>query len=413
MNRTFSTDMVILGGGIAGLWLLNRLRQRGFDAVLLEKSTLGGGQTIASQGIIHGGLKYALNGVLSPASSAIAAMPERWRRCLQGQGDVDLRGCRVLSPHYFMWSSGGYRSRLKTFLGSKALRGRIDALSEREYPDFFRNHEISGALYRLSDFVLDTPSLVMLLAQPHRDRILRIDADTLQTHMTEDGKLDCLTLQSHGGAVKLRAQRFVLCAGEGNGPLLQQLGITQPEMQSRPLHMLVARVAHALPAYVHCIGDSFGMTPRLTVTSHPDPTSDGNSWIWYIGGEIAESGVERSPEEQQAEGLRQLSEAFPWVDFSAAQWGSFFINRAEPRLPNLQRPDNAYVSAKQNLLITWPTKLTLTPDLSDSVCDELDRQQVQPQAAPAANAEDSTTLSSCFDFPEVAQPRWEHFFTGA
>ena len=35
MNRTFSTDMVILGGGIAGLWLLNRLRQRGFDAVLL------------------------------------------------------------------------------------------------------------------------------------------------------------------------------------------------------------------------------------------------------------------------------------------------------------------------------------------------------------------------------------------
>src|SRR3989338_3237970 len=116
MTRSFSTDIVIIGGGIAGLWLLNRLRQQGFDAIVLEKSALGSGQTIASQGIIHGGLKYALSGVLSPASSAIAAMPEHWRRCLRGEGDVDLRGCRVLGPHYFMWSGGGYRSRLKTFL---------------------------------------------------------------------------------------------------------------------------------------------------------------------------------------------------------------------------------------------------------------------------------------------------------
>ncbi len=123
--------------------------------------------------------------------------------------------------------------------------------------------------------------------------------------------------------------------------------------------------------------------------------------------------MQRSAEEQQAEGQRQLSEAFPWVDFSAVQWSSFFINRAEPRLPNLQRPDNAFVSAKQNLLITWPTKLTLTPDLSDSVCAELERQGVQPQAAPAANADSSATLSSCFDFPEVAKPRWEHLFRGA
>lgn len=413
MNQTFSTDIVIVGGGIAGLWLLNRLRQRGFDAVLLEKSTLGGGQTIASQGIIHGGLKYALNGVLSPASSAIAAMPEHWRRCLLGQGDVDLRGCRVLSPHYYMWSSGGYRSRLKTFLGSKALRGRIDALDERDYPDFFRGRDISGALYRLSDFVVDTPSLISLLAEPHRDRILRIDTETMQMALADDGHLENLTLQSRNGIVKLQAQRFVLCAGEGNGPLLQQLGITQPEMQTRPLHMLAARVPHAQPAFVHCIGDSFGMTPRLTVTSHPDPTCESGGWIWYIGGEIAESGVQRSAEEQQAEGQRQLGEAFPWVDFSAVQWSSFFINRAEPRLPNLQRPDNAFVSAKQNLLITWPTKLTLTPDLSDSVCAELERQGVQPQAAPAANADSSATLSSCFDFPEVAKPRWEHLFRGA
>jgi glycine/D-amino acid oxidase-like deaminating enzyme len=138
-RSTATTDIVIFGGGIAGLWLLNRLRQQGYDVILLESDALGGGQSLASQGIIHGGLKYALNGVLSPASSAIAQMPERWRSCLQGEGDVDLRGCKVLAPHYFMWSGGGYRSRLKSFLGSKALRGRIDALKPAQYPAFFRN----------------------------------------------------------------------------------------------------------------------------------------------------------------------------------------------------------------------------------------------------------------------------------
>ena len=40
--------------------------------------------------------------------------------------------------------------------------------------------------------------------------------------------------------------------------------------------------------YVHCIGDSFSLTPRLTVTSHQDV--NGNT-VWYLGGEIAESGV--------------------------------------------------------------------------------------------------------------------------
>lgn len=407
MTRSFSTDIVIIGGGIAGLWLLNRLRQQGFDAIVLERSALGNGQTIASQGIIHGGLKYALSGVLSPASSAIATMPEHWRRCLRGEGDVDLRGCRVLAPHYFMWSGGGYRSRLKTFLGSKSLRGRIDTLSAAKYPPFFRHSDISGALYQLSDFVLDTPALLELLAKPHRDRIFEIDADTLRASVKDNGHIKSIELQSRSGAVSIQAQRFVLCAGEGNGALLEMLGIVAPCMQTRPLHMVVVRTSHPEPVYVHCIGDDFGMTPRLTITSHPDASREGG-WIWYVGGELAESGVRRSSEEQQAEGRKQLTEAFPWVDFTDAQWSSFLINRAEPRLPNLQRPDTAYVNSQQNLLITWPTKLALTPNLSDTVCTELARQQVTPKTSKTR--EPATALSDCLDFPGVARPRWDAIF---
>lgn len=402
MTQELNTDIVIIGGGIAGLWLLNRLRQQGLDVVLLESQALGGGQTIASQGIIHGGLKYALSGVLSPASSAIAGMPDRWRQCLAGEGDIDLKDTRVLAPHYFMWSSGGYRSRLKTFLGSKTLRGRIDALSASAYPEFLRGQALSGTLYQLTDFVVDTPSLVETLAAPHSERLFRVEKDKLKIQKSASGTIERLHLQTQNGSVSLSAQRYILCAGEGNGDLLAQIGLEQPVMQTRPLHMLALKSSHPHPVFLHCIGDSFGMTPRMTITSHP---SQDGGWVWYIGGEIAESGVNRSAEQQIAEGRKQLHDVFPWVDYDNAQWTSFFINRAEPKLANLQRPDTAFLHATGNTLITWPTKLTLTPELGASVVSTL-----KQQAITAKRHDSETTLSELrqhFAQPEVANPRWE------
>ena len=64
-KSTLKPDILILGGGIAGLWLINRLNAAGYQCLLLESHTLGGDQTLASQGIIHGWLKYALGCSLS------------------------------------------------------------------------------------------------------------------------------------------------------------------------------------------------------------------------------------------------------------------------------------------------------------------------------------------------------------
>ncbi len=407
-------QIVIIGGGIAGLWLLNRLCDSGYDAVLVEKHRLGGGQTLASQGIIHGGLKYALNGVLSPASSAIADMPRRWRLCLDGQGELDLSGVSLLSPDYYMWSSSGYRSRLKTFLGSKALRGRIEALSAGEYPAFFQRAEgsraLRGTLYRLNDFVVDTSSLIEVLAQRHRQRIF--SAQSIQLQRGSHSEPSRLLLETAKATVEVRAERFILCAGEGNQQLLNQVQEARPEMQRRPLQMVCLRTAHPQPVYVHCIGDSFGMAPRLTITSHPVASPDASSpeWIWYVGGELAEKGVERSAAEQQQAAREELSETFPWVDFAAARWGSFSVNRAEPRVPSLQRPDTAWLSASGDLLVSWPTKLTLCPDLGDVALEMLRDQQILPGARAEGSRAASEVLPAHFAFPGIAAPRWEDMF---
>src|SRR3990167_9167176 len=104
MKTTATADIVILGGGIAGLWLLARLRKAGFAAILFESQALGGGQTNKAQGIIHGGMKYALQGVLTKEASGMADLPALWRDCLSGKGEIDLSHVPVLSDKHYLWS---------------------------------------------------------------------------------------------------------------------------------------------------------------------------------------------------------------------------------------------------------------------------------------------------------------------
>ena len=159
-TQTLHTDVAIIGGGIAGLWTLNQLRNRGYSAVLFEHQALGSCQTIGSQGMIHGGVKYALAGAWNGGSETIAAMPATWRDCLAGTGQVDLRACKVLSDSFYLWSSAKLQSRLTSFFASKMLRGRVQKLQPDDYPTPLQAPAFRGQVYRLVDLVLDVPSLV-------------------------------------------------------------------------------------------------------------------------------------------------------------------------------------------------------------------------------------------------------------
>ena len=165
-QQTLSTDVVIIGAGIAGLWLHNRLNKMGFHALLLENNTIGNAQTLSSQGIIHGGAKYALNGIFSKATQAIGDMPARWQACLAGQGDVDLTGVNVLADHQLMWSKDQLSSKMLSFFASKALASRMQAVAKSARPSLFQHADFKGVLYQLDEPVLDDSSVLNCLAKP-------------------------------------------------------------------------------------------------------------------------------------------------------------------------------------------------------------------------------------------------------
>lgn len=367
MSQSLSTDVLIVGGGIAGLWLNARLRRQGFATVLVECGSLGGGQSLKSQGIIHGGAKYALHGALTGASEAIADMPRRWREALAGAGELDLSGVRILSDAHYLWSPGTLAGNLTSFFASKAVRGRVDQVKGEQLPPALQHPKFKGKVYRLAELVLDVPSLIARLAELAGDGLL---AARQVEPLREGGELCGLIVDGR----EIRAQRVVLSAGAGNAELLAALGIEQPAQQLRPLHMVLAKGPALKPLYAHCLGG--GPKPRVTVTTHP--AADGQ-WVWYLGGDLAEAdGVARDEGAQVAAAQREMAALLPWVDQSQTRWATLRVDRAEPAQSGLVRPDNAFLAEQQNLLVGWPTKLALAPDFADRVLATLQRDGVTP-----------------------------------
>ncbi|UVL88865.1 NAD(P)/FAD-dependent oxidoreductase [Pseudomonas sichuanensis] len=387
MPSAISTDVLIVGAGVAGLWLNARLRKQGYSTVLVERASLGGEQTIKSQGIIHGGTKYALHGALTGASEAIADMPRRWREALAGTGELDLTGTRLLSDAHYLWSPGTLAGNLTSFFASKAVRGRVDQVKGEQLPPALQDRAFKGKVYRLAELVIDVPSLLVNLAQLAGDSLL---AGERIEPLREGDELVGLNVDGR----EIRAQRIVLSAGGGTEDLLHALGLNQPTMQRRPLHMVLAKGPNLKPLYAHCLGG--GPKPRITVTTHP--AADGQ-WVWYLGGDLAEAdGVAREPAAQIAAAQKEVAGLLPWVDQSLIRWATLRIDRAEPGQSGLVRPDNAFLAEQQRLLVGWPTKLALAPDLTDRVLASLERDGIRPAARP-----DLTDLPR----PPLGVPAWE------
>jgi glycerol-3-phosphate dehydrogenase len=389
-----NVDVLILGGGIAGLWLLADLRAQGVNA-LLATDELGKGQTIASQGIIHGGTKYALTGKVTGATLAIGDMPRLWKAALHGEGTVDLSKVKVLTESQLLWTSGGIGSRMTGFFASKAMKSRMDAVPHDAYPALFRHAEFHGGLYRLDEPVLDVPSLLASLREQLADALVEVDVQRSGLQPAKNG-YGYQAVLPNGQVLEIAAQHIILTAGAGNAALLtriacgRQPALLLPKMQRRPLQMVMVR--GDLPMiYAHALGMSD--KPRATITSHRDAQG---KVVWYIGGQPAEQGVGKPAAEVIAATRRELADLLPWLDVSGMAWATWNVDRAEGSQPDGSRPDQPTLHHDANITVAWPTKLAFAPMLAARL-----------QQGWAVSASGATPLAAQLPTPPVARCIWD------
>lgn len=393
-----SPDFAIMGAGVTGLWIANLLQNQGYSVVVFDKQGVGGTQTLASQGMIHGGMKYTLTGSFTQASQTIADMPKQWRACLCNEGDVDLSHTRILSNHFYLWSTASVTSKLATFLASKLTRGRVTPVSDNQLPPLMRHSDFGGHLYKLDDLVIDTKSLVANLANNLKIPVFQLP---------EGARLQQTAGAAHLvlGGIEVRPSKIVLCAGEGNAELLEQLGLSKPAMQRRPLKQVMVKQDFPFEFFGHCLGAD--PTPRLTISSHRLPHGES---VWYLGGSLAEKGATLDDESLITLAQQELSTLIPWLNLEGASWATLSINRAELQQPKGARPDDAYLdeSPINNLWVGWPTKLTLVPNYKARIEVLLTSSPVEPSTQSVHDIKQQLT-AVCPLAPLTKMP-WELAF---
>ena len=392
-------DTLIIGGGIAGLWTLDLQVERGLSTGLVESGSLGEGQSISAQGILHGGTKYALSGIVPTGAREVSAMPKRWERSLTGACLPDLSDTRIRSPHCHLWRTDSVRS-IVGMVGAKVgLAVTPSVIEPQNRPEILKS--CPGDVALLPEQVIEMPSVLETMRRTHEDRLLH---GTVQSISKEPGGGYTVTIMTpQGSSVIVRTNRVVLAAGRGNESLMKLLedlpasAQARPEMQLRPLHMGMVRGApEALPELNgHCVD---GGQTRVTITSS---TARNGDRVWQLGGRLAEDGCKRSEEAQRLESMSCLASALP--DFNAESkaltWATYRVDRAELKTRRWARPDGAFVNGFDDIITVWPTKMVLAPNAAEKV-DALIEQTSSNDGACAAPFNEQPT-------PVVASPPWE------
>ena len=354
---TQNYDIIIFGGGIAGLFIANRLRCAGYNLILVEKDKLGGVQTLASQGMIHGGQKYTLQGKVTAQAASIAAMPQRWDACFEGKGEINLSDVKFLNDTQVMFPAGSILSGLTVFAAAKAVNGKTKKLPRKSFPTVLQR----GPVYEMQEKVLETKSLVAALAKNLQGRIFKGEA----AEILPDGQVAI-------DGNKFQARAIIFAAGTGNETALSLLNIAKQYTQRRPLRQVMVK---PMPQALYGHGIVGKPKPRVTITSHPDGTG---SYIWYLGGNVAEEGAKLTEAETLAFAKKEMQDIFPEIDWEQKEWASWYGERAEALDPTGQLPPGPCLQQRGKVLLAWPTKLTFVPALSDSILNWLSQSKITP-----------------------------------
>ncbi len=392
-------DLIIFGGGVAGLWTLNEASRLGYRCILLEAFELGSGQTIASQGIIHGGLKYTLQGMMTGSARWIREMPLIWRNALKGAAQPDLSGTKIRSNHCYLWRTDSVSSRLGMFGAKMGLRVAPKNLTSEETPELLA--QCPGPIAVMEEQVISPQTLIANLSDTFADQIFKYDPEQLSFQFDADKQISSVQiLTPNGDSLTIQTDAVLLTAGRGNEQL-RNLAQQQPSsdnqvMQKRPLHMTLVR--GALPQFNgHCVD---GAKTSITITSDTD--SQGRT-IWQLGGQVSEVGVKLNRVELIQHAAQELSVSIPGINLSGLEWNTYSVDRAEGATKSGLRPETPQILKEGNLLTAWPTKLALAPRLATDIFQHLHDMHIKPTLEDSSWKASFSGLSR----PLVAQHPWE------
>lgn len=252
--NTPAVDVVLIGGGVQGLVMLDTLIAADYSCALVTEGDLGAGQTLHSHGFLNTG--FGLGGRELPEAAAEIVHPD-----LRARG-VTLTGDWAILPPL------GLRGLL--------LRARpaFARLPPAHLPGGF-SPTFKDAARTLPDYSFKKRQLVAALSEGREEYIVRGTV----TGFRGRNPAEAVVLRPEGSdtEVELRARAVVVAAGCGSKRLLRNLVGSTPQLKRikhRLVHMLCLRAPRgALPVY-----SVAALSLGLLLAAH----DDGAYAIWYV-----------------------------------------------------------------------------------------------------------------------------------
>lgn len=378
-------DVVVVGGGIQGLWLLGDLIKAGHNAILLERMQPGFGQTGHSHVFIHQGHIYAgmLRETDDDTLARIKYVQEANRLWQEELRAGRLQGLETIKSTFHMAFSNADNG--ETFR-ERCRRASLTCkpVEETDFPAEFG--QLTQRLYEGEGMCLDSNLLLNQILQSGNLNDKVGLCEILSVQPTASGRFQLVGRRDRKTNIEIDAGAVVLSAGSGNEHVQGLFGLDASTNGSRQqtvkTFMLVVRELNApLPPTTGMHVDFDG----LFVVSRKD--RDGKT-VWLIGDKqrelVAVPGdmcafdpvswfrntrlsldklypkVMKSPQDYQW-GIYEASKAEPWTQKGNSKAGKFpgsFHSKKVPGLP---------------IWLAWPTLLTFAPLVASLLVEDIVR----------------------------------------
>ncbi|MCL1473534.1 FAD-dependent oxidoreductase [Argonema antarcticum] len=391
---SINLDVLIVGGGVQGLWLLNDLTGLGYSVLLLTKDPLGQGQTLHSQLRIQGGHSFSDEPLVRRFREATN---EHWRSFIERYPEVRAFGdSRLL----FL-----YRSNERAIEQEETWRNKYQ-LNFQQYQGNLLNNlpeatSDSGIVLESDETWLDGQRLIAALISTTEVRQQICHGEVTEI-ILNNGSVQKVRAMVNGNDLSFKPKCLVLAAGDGNKPLLdntidgnkESLFARFNNFDNKNYTVLV--VKGNIPPLTGFFQEFGGLQIFSRMV-------DENEIVWLVPYEGIESRLQNEVEKV----TRFLSQLRPSRSQQDLLWG-FYTGRKVEVTQEIQptgRGRKIAVEAVEtcgvgNLFVALPSWLTLAPVVSRRIVD-----QITESIAPTTqmfNLQDHG-LSS---YNEIALERW-------
>lgn len=381
-------DIVVIGGGVAGLWVAQRARALGYSVVILQQGPLGDGQSAHSHVYLHLGHIYR-NSSEHDTVADLKRAAQLWDAWL-ADNPPDLEG--LAEPHeqsLFGFASAADAREVANYWDDVVDLPHVPA----ELPDVLAGGcvvELRAAAVRC----LNARWMTEALARPLDGAIVPIRQ---VSECRQWGSAVTAVLADGTRPVEIECEAAVLCAGAGNEGLLAHFPhAASVDLRNRRSWMLVVRgQADELPPFsgILALGDD-----SLFIVSRCLPAS--GETVWLVS-DACDERLDTAGWVRQV--LDQILRAFPSLKphIETFDWGVYPAPKAEVKPPGTgaRVVTSSYIHpVLDNVWALWPMKLTLAPLAAERMCALIGAAGIAPRHPQPQ-----------FDLPaiEIAAETWE------